>query len=115
MVNNEVSKPCTHRGLGSYGRESVQPTTIPEWRDRVPDYGSDVSVNMTSETDIDLDNLHVSRSTTLFSCCCQVLSEIRVWPHSCTPSVIEPTGAEKLTGTEAEHAGTNRSIRRKNL
>jgi hypothetical protein len=57
MVNNEVSKPCTHRGLGSYGRESVQPTTIPEWRDRVPDYGSDVSVNMTSETDIDLDNL----------------------------------------------------------
>jgi hypothetical protein len=30
-------------------------------------------------------------------------------------SVIEAAGPERLTGTEAEHAGTNRSIRRKNI
>ena len=84
----------------------------------------DVSVNITSRTDFALTAVdtsresrsrqspHISRRATFLS---WVQLEIRVWPRSCTPLVIEATGPERLTGTEAEHAGTNRSIRRKNL
>jgi hypothetical protein len=86
-----------------------------------------VSVNITSRTDfastavdatrgLDLDNLHISASELpSFLAARWFQLEIRVWPCSCTPWVIEATGPERLTGTEAERAGTNRSIRRKNL
>lgn len=89
-----------------------------------PSREDDVSVNITSRTDFAVTAVdtsresrsrqspHISRRATFLS---WVQLEIRVWPCSCTPLVIEAAGPERLPGTEAEHAGTNRSIRRKNL
>ena len=111
---------------GDCSRAAVEQRSSQSGATEFPSRKYNVSVNITSLADfaltavdthrgLDLDNLHISASELPSFLGVTAFSSKFVCGKVRALLLIEATGPERLTGAEAEHAATNRSIRRKNI